>query len=166
MKAILGRRSIRTFTGEAIPDGDVKKFLEAAMAAPSACNQQPWHFVVVRSLNTFRRIMEIQPYTKMLEKAAFAVVVCADPELQTCPGFWVQDCSAATENLLLAVHAMGYGATWCGLYPSDDAVWRIRELLGLPSHVIPLAVVAIGVPDEKKPPAGRYRQDRVHPEKW
>jgi len=166
MKAILGRRSIRKFTGGAIPDGDVKLFLEAAMAAPSACNQQPWHFVVVRSRETFGRIMEIQPYTRMLEKAALAVVVCADPELQTCPGYWVQDCSAATENLLLAVHAMGYGATWCGLYPNDDPVWRIRELLGLPKQVVPLCVVAVGVPDEKKPPAGRYNQDRVHQEKW
>ena len=92
--------------------------------------------------------------------------MCAGPELQTCRVFWVQDCSAATENLLLAVHALGYGATWCGLYPNDDAVWRIRELLGLPGQVVPLCVVAVGVPDEEKPPAARYNQDRVHPEKW
>jgi len=166
LKAILGRRSIRKFTGETVPDGDVKKLLEAAMAAPSACNQQPWHFVVIRSRDTFNGIMRIQPYTKMLEKASLAVVVCADPELQTCPGFWVQDCSAATENLLLAVHAMGYGATWCGVYPSDDVVWKMRELLGLPKQVYPLCVVAIGVPDEKKQPANRYNEERVHPEKW
>jgi len=166
INTILGRRSIRKFTGGAIPDGDVKTFLEAAMAAPSACNQQPWHFVVVRSRDTFARITEIQPYTRMLEKASVAVVVCADPELQTCRGFWVQDCSAATENLLLAVHALGYGATWCGLYPNDDSVWRIRELLGLPGQVIPLCIVAIGVPDEEKPPAARYNPERVHPEKW
>ena len=166
MKAILGRRSIRKFTGEAIPDEDVKLFLEAAMAAPSACNQQPWHYVVVRSRETFSRFMEAQRYTRMLEKASVAVVVCADPELQTCPGFWVQDCSAATENLLLAVHALGYGATWCGLYPNDDVVWKVRELLGLPKQVYPLCVVAIGVPGEEKPPADRFRQDRVHTEKW
>ncbi|MFH2110612.1 MAG: nitroreductase family protein [Candidatus Bathyarchaeota archaeon] len=166
MKAILGRRSIRKFTGETVPDEDVNRFLEAAMAAPSACNQQPWHYVVVRSRETFKRIMEAQPYTRMLEKASVAVVVCADPELQTCPGFWVQDCSAATENLLLAVHALGYGATWCGLYPNDDVVWKVREMLGLPKQVHPLCVVAIGVPDEEKPPANRYRQDRVHEEKW
>jgi len=166
LKAILGRRSIRKFTGETVPDGDVKKLLEAAMAAPSACNQQPWHFVVIRSRDTFNGIMRIQPYTKMLEKASLAVVVCADPELQTCPGFWVQDCSAATENLLLAVHAMGYGATWCGVYPSDDVVWKMRELLGLPKQVYPLCVVAVGVPDEEKQPANRYNEERVHREKW
>jgi nitroreductase len=166
LKAILGRRSIRKFTGENVPDEDVKKLLEAAMAAPSACNQQPWHFVVIRSRDTFNEIMKIQPYTKMLEKASLAVVVCADPELQTCPGFWVQDCSAATENLLLAVHAMGYGATWCGVYPGDDVVWKMRELLALPKHVYPLCVVAIGVPDEEKKPANRYSEERVHPEKW
>jgi nitroreductase len=166
MKAILGRRSIRKFTGETVPDEDVKLFLEAAMAAPSACNQQPWHYVVVRSQETFNKIMEAQPYTKMLQKASVAVVVCADPDLQTCPGFWVQDCSAATENLLLAVHALGYGATWCGVYPRDDVVWRMREILGLPERVYPLCVVAVGVPDEEKTPADRYRQDRVHVEKW
>ena len=166
MKAILGRRSIRKFTGEAIPDEDIKKILEAAMAAPSACNQQPWHFVVAKDKETHRKVMEIQPYTKMLEKASIALFVCADPELQTCPGFWVQDTSAATENILLAVEALGYGATWCGLYPNDEPVWKTRELLGLPKHVMPLNVIAIGVPDEEKPPSERYNEERVHYEKW
>jgi nitroreductase len=166
MKVILGRRSIRKFTGAQIPDEDVKKLLEAAMSAPSACNQQPWHFVVVRDKKTHEKIMEIQPYTKMLEKASLAVVVCADPDLQTCPGYWVQDVSAATENILLAVHALGYGATWCGIYPRDDPVWKLRELIGLPKNVVPLNVIAIGVPDEEKPPANRYNEDRVHHEKW
>ena len=166
MKVILGRRSIRKFTGENIPDEDVKRFLEAAMAAPSACNQQPWHFVVVRDKKTHEKIMDIHPYTKMLEKSSVAILVCADPDLQTCPGYWVQDVSAATENLLLAVHAMSYGATWCGVYPSDERVWKVRELLGLPKQVVPLNVIAIGVPDEEKPPADRYNEDRVHHEKW
>ena len=166
MKAILGRRSIRKFTGEKIPEVDVKKFLEAAMAAPSACNQQPWHFVVIEDKKSFNKIMEIQPYTKMLEKASHAIVVCADPELQTCPGFWVQDITAATENLLLAVHALGYGATWCGIYPNDNPVWGIRELLSLPKNIMPLNVIAIGVPDEEKPPSNRYNPERVHHEKW
>jgi len=166
MKAILGRRSIRKFTGEKIPEEDVKKFLEAAMAAPSACNQQPWHFVVIEDKKSFNKIMEIQPYTRMLEKASHAIVVCADPELQTCPGFWVQDITAATENLLLAVHALGYGATWCGIYPNDNPVWGIRELLSLPKNIMPLNVIAIGVPDEEKPPSNRYKEERVHHEKW
>ena len=166
MKAILGRRSIRKFTGEKIPEEAITRFLEAAMAAPSACNQQPWHFVVVEDKKSFDKIMEIQPYTKMLEKASHAIVVCADPELQTCPGFWVQDITAATENLLLAVHALGYGATWCGIYPNDNPVWGIRELLDLPKHIMPLNVIAIGVPDEEKPPNNRYNPERVHHEKW
>ena len=166
IQAILGRRSIRKFTGEKIPEKDVKKFLEAAMAAPSACNQQPWHYIVVKEKETFNKIMEAQPYTKMLEKASVAVVVCADPALQTCPGFWVQDCSAATENLLLAVHALGYGATWCGLYPNDDVVWKIRKIFDMPKEVYPLCVVAVGVPGEEKPPADRFKQERVHSEKW
>lgn len=166
IQAILGRRSIRMFTGEAIPDDDIRLLLEAAMAAPSACNQQPWHFIVVKNKDAFSKIIEAHPYTNMLPKASAAIIVCADPELQTCPGYWVQDCSAATENLLLASHAMGYGATWCGVYPLDDRVWKIRELLGIPKKVYPLCVIAVGVPDEKKPPANRYKQERVHAEKW
>jgi nitroreductase len=166
MQAILGRRSIRKFTGETIPEKDIKLILEAAMAAPSACNQQPWHYIVAKKKETFSKIMEAQPYTKMLEKASIAVIVCADPALQTCPGFWAQDCSAATENLLLAVHALGYGATWCGLYPNDDVVWKIRQIFDMPKEVYPLCVVAVGVPDEEKPPANRYKQERIHEEKW
>jgi nitroreductase len=166
IQAILGRRSIRKFTGEIISEKDTKLLLEAAMAAPSACNQQPWHFVVARDKETFRKIMEAQPYTQMLKDASLAIIVCADPELQTCPGFWVQDCSAATENLLLATHALGYGATWCGLYPNDEVVWKIREILGIPKQVYPLGVIAVGVPGEEKPPANRYKQERVHAEKW
>ena len=163
---ILSRRSIRKFTGEDIPDADIKTMLEAAMAAPSACNQQPWHFVVSKSKETHEKIMEIQPYTKMLKNAALGIIVCADPELQTCPGYWQQDCSAAVENILLAVHALDYGATWCGLYPNDDRVYKIRKLLDLPKQVFPLCVIAVGVPDEKKPPSDRYNEERVHHEKW
>jgi nitroreductase len=166
MKTILSRRSIRQFTGESIRKEDVLTFIEAAMVAPSACNQQPWHFVVAKDKETHRKVMEIHPYTKMLEKASHAIFVCADPGLQTCPGYWTQDLSAATENLLLAVHAMGYGATWCGVYPDDNRVWNIREILDLPKRVIPLNVVAIGVPDEEKPPSNRYKEERVHYEKW
>jgi len=166
IQAILGRRSIRKFTGGAIPDKDVKLLLEAAMAAPSACNQQPWHYIVVRKQETFGKIIGVQPYTRMLEKASLAIIVCADPALQTCPGFWAQDCSAATENLLIAVHALGYGATWCGLFPNDEVVWKIREIFEIPKEVYPLCVVAIGVPDEAKPPANRYKEERVHAEKW
>ncbi len=98
--------------------------------------------------------------------AAAAIIACADPSLEVCAGYWVQDCYAATENLLLAAHAMGYGATWCGVYPLDDRVWRLKELFGVPKRVIPMCVVALGVPDEEKPPAKRYTEERVHAERW
>ena len=93
-------------------------------------------------------------------------LLCADPELQTCPGYWQQDCSAAVENLLLAAHAMGYGATWCGVYPLDDRVYGIREIINAPKQVFPFCVIAIGVPDEEKPPSDRFKTERVHYEKW
>jgi nitroreductase len=166
MEVILGRRSIRKFTSETIPEADVKKLLEAAMSAPSACNQQPWHFIIIREKSTHQKIMNIHNYSKMLKDAAIAIVVCADPDLQTCPGYWVQDVSAATENILIAVEALGYGATWCGVYPDDERVWKIKELLEIPKQVVPLNVIAIGVPDEEKPPSQRYRESRVHYDKW
>ncbi|HDJ21957.1 MAG TPA: nitroreductase family protein [Candidatus Bathyarchaeota archaeon] len=166
LEAIYSRRSIRVFTGDEVPQEDVEKMLRAAMTAPSACNQQPWHFVVVRDKETHRRIMGVQKYTAMLEKASVAIIVCAQPGLEKCPGFWVQDVSAAAENILLAAHALGYGATWCGLYPRDDPVWGVREIIGAPKDVVPFCVIAVGVPGEEKPPSQRYKRERVHFERW
>ena len=123
-------------------------------------------FIIIREKSTHQKIMNIHNYSKMLKDAAIAIVVCADPDLQTCPGYWVQDVSAATENILIAVEALGYGATWCGVYPDDERVWKIKELLEIPKQVVPLNVIAIGVPDEEKPPSQRYRESRVHYDKW
>lgn len=167
IQAILSRRSIRKFTGEEIPDEKIRALLDAAMVAPSACDQQPWHFIVVKKKETLRHIAGEIPTAGMLERgAAAAIIVCADPSIEVCAGYWVQDCSAATENLLLAAHAMGYGATWCGIYPLDDRVWKLREMFEIPKQVIPMCIVAIGVPDETKLPVKRYKAERVHAEKW
>jgi nitroreductase len=166
LEAILGRRSIRKFTGARVSEEDVETLLKAAMSAPSACNQQPWHFIVVRNRESLKKIMEAHPYTKMLDKASVAIIVCGDPELQDCPGYWVQDCSAATENLLIAANAIGLGATWCGVYPADDRVLKLKEIFGTPKQVVSLCVVAVGVPDEKKPPSERFNEDRIHFEHW
>jgi nitroreductase len=167
IQAILSRRSIRKFTGGDIPNEKIKALLDAAMVAPSACDQQPWHFIVVKNKETLRHIAGEIPTSGMLARgAAAAIIVCADPSLEVCAGYWVQDCSAATENLLLAAHAMGYGATWCGIYPIDDRVWKLNEMFGVPKQVIPMCIVALGVPAEEKSPVKRYKTERVHAEKW
>jgi nitroreductase len=166
MEAIVTRRSVRKYTSQAVPDELVKELLEAAMYAPSAGNQQPWHFVVIRDREVMSRIPRIHPYAAMVNEAAAAVVVCGDTSMEKHKGFWVQDCSAATENLLIAAHAKGLGAVWVGIYPNGDRVKGFKELLGLPENVFPLALIPMGFPAEKKPQPERYEESRVHKDRW
>ena len=158
MKAILARRSVRRYTSEPVEDKLVHDLLEAAMAAPSAGDERPWEFIVLRERTVLDAIPAIHPYAQMAREAPLAIVVCGDLQKQKYPGFWVQDCSAATENLLLAVTDAGLGAVWCGIYPLDERVEAFRKLLGTPPHIVPFALVPIGRPAEKKaPPAIRRR---------
>ena len=166
MDAILSRRSIRKYTPEEVPDTVIQELLEAAMAAPSASNQQPWQFMVIRDRRVLDQIPGCHPYSAMVKEATVVILVCGDLKLETSKGFWAQDCSAATENLLLAAHARGLGAVWLGVYPREDRVKGLRKLLNLPDHVVPLALVPVGFPAEKKPRAGRYNAARVHYNQW
>lgn len=166
MDAILNRRSIRKYTDQPVSDELVTELLRAAMAAPSASNQQPWHFVVIRDRKTLSRLAEVHPYAAMAPKAQLAVAVCGDLSLETQEGFWVQDCAAATENLLIAAEANGLGAVWLGVYPRLERVASVQALLGLPDHVVPLSVVPIGYPAAHPAPADRYDPDRIHRERW
>jgi len=166
LEAILSRRSIRRYTPEPVPDPVIVEILRAAMSAPSAGNQQPWQFVVVADRRLRNEIPTFHPYAQMVREAPIAIVVCGDLRLENYQGYWVQDCSAATQNLLLAAHAKGLGAVWVGIYPKEDRVVRLQQLLGLPAEVIPLAVVPIGYPAERVPPANRYDASRVHRDRW
>lgn len=165
-EAIHGRRSIRRYTGEPVDEESMERVLRAAMAAPSAGNQQPWQFVVLDDRGLIDRIPEFHPYAEMLREAPAAVVVCGDTRGAPHKGYWEQDCSAATQNLLLAAHALGLGAVWLGVHPLADRVEALGELLGLPTDVIPLAVIALGHPAEEKPPADRFDASRVHRNGW
>jgi nitroreductase len=166
MEALFARRSIRKFTAEAVDDANVMQLLRAAMAAPSAGNQQPWEFIVMRDRDALRAVLEFHPYAKMLEHAPVAIVVCGNTRRERFPGFWVQDCAAATENLLIQATALGLGSVWLGMHPLEERVRGLSALLRLPEHVIPLCLVAIGRPAETKEPNDRYEADRVHQEKW
>ena len=166
MESILTRRSIRKYTDQPVPEALVTDLLRAAMAAPSAGNQQPWQFVVVRDRGVLEVIASANPYGVMAREAPAVVVVCGDLELETRPDFWVQDCSAATQNLLLAAHARGLGAVWCGTYPREERMGPIAAVLGLPPHIVPFAVVPIGYPAERPAPVDRYDPGRVHVDRW
>lgn len=165
-EAIYGRRSIRSFTDDEVSDDDVESVLRAAMAAPSAGNQQPWHFIVIDDRAVLDAVPEFHPYSTMLHEAPLAIVVCGDKREEKHEGFWVQDCSAAVENLLIAAHARGLGAVWLGVYPAKGRVRGARDLLDLPDAVVPLAIVAVGHPAEEKGSMDRYDPDRIHHNRW
>ena len=166
MDVIFKRRSVRKYTAEAVSDADIEAVIRAGMAAPSAGNQQPWHFLVIKNRDTFREITEINPYSKLLENAPVAILVCGDTRLEKHEGFWVQDCSAATENMLIEIAGRGLGGVWLGFFPVPSRVKAIKELFHLPKEVVPLSIVAIGHPAEKPEEADRFRPDRIHYEKW
>ena len=163
---VLTRRSIRAYTAEPVSDGQIEALLRAAMAAPSAGNQQPWRFVVVTDHDTLAAIPTVHPYARMLAKAPAAIVVCAQPEGLRWPPFWDQDCAAAVENILIEAVTLGLGAVWLGVHPLEERVVGLRRLLGIPDDVIPFAVVAVGHPAEPKEPAARFDPERVHRERW
>lgn len=161
----MGRRSIRKYTGEKIPDGDIKVLLKAAMNAPSAHNNRPWHFIVVDDRVALDKIPGYHPYSKMLEHASHAIVVLGDNQIQD-TDFWIHDCSAATENMLIAAHAMGYGAVWLGVHPNEALIKGTKDLFEVPDNVTPLGIVSLGVTTVEKPPRENYDKARVHRNKW
>ncbi len=165
-ETLLSRRSIRKYTTEPVSDEAIKSLLKAAMAAPSAGNQQPWHFVVIRDRAILDEIPKRHPYAQMVKDAPVAIVVCGDARSVKYKDYWPQDCAAASENLLLAAHANNLGAVWCGVYPNEDRVHPFRELLGIPDGVFPFALIALGHPDEEKPPGERFDASRVHANRW
>lgn len=160
------RRSIRSYTDEPVDDGAVEALLHAAMAAPSAGNQQPWHFVVVRSRETMRAIMQVHEYSSMLAQAPVCIAVCAELALERFPGFWVQDTSAAMQNILLAARDMGLGTVWLGVHPIESRVEGIGRILGLPDGVVCMGLVALGHTDETFERTDRYQDGRVHKGTW
>ena len=166
MEAIISRRSIRRYAGKKIPAELVEQLLHAAMSAPSAGNMQPWQFVIVDDRKILDKIPTVHPYADILKQAPLAVLVCGDLELDGFGGYWVQDCSAATENLLIAAHARGLGAVWLGVYPRDERVKALRDFLGIPEHITPFAVIPIGYPDEKLSRENRFDPSKVHQNHW
>lgn len=159
---IFQRRSIRKFTDAAVEDEVLEQLLRAAMAAPSAMNTKPWRFIVVREPDRLERLRGVMPFAKM--KAAAAISVCADlrgPRNLVTGKFWQQDCSAATQNLLLAATALGLGAVWCGVAPMASLQKAVSSILELPAGVVPLNLVMLGYPAEEKPARTQYDPELV-----
>jgi nitroreductase len=162
MKAILTRRSVRRYEPRPVPAEALDAVLEAAMCAPSAGNEAPWRFVVIEDRKLLGAVPSFHPNARMMAEAPVAIAVCGDLSLLKYEGFWVQDLSAATQNILLAAHDAGLGAVWVGIYPREDRVAAVRSLLGLPEGVVPFAIVPLGYPAVKKEAPRRWDRSRVH----
>jgi nitroreductase len=162
LQLIFSRRSIRKYHDIPVAKEHTEAILRAAMAAPSASNKQPWQFVVIEERRTLDALAELHPYGKMLFQATQCIVVCGDKANP----YWEQDCSAATQNILLAATALGLGSVWLGVHPRADRAAQVASVLGISEEYIPLCLIAIGHPAEEKPPADRYDESKVHWEKW
>jgi nitroreductase len=166
MNIIRRRRSIRRYTKEEVLDNVIKKLLEAGMCAPSAGNQQPWQFIVVTEKDLLNKMSGTHLHAEMVKQAAVAILVCGDLSREIHKGYWMIDCAAATENMLLEVVKQNLGAVWIGIYPREDRVKYMKNLFKLPKNIIPFATISIGHPDEEKDPHNIYDGERVHFNKW
>jgi nitroreductase len=165
-EAIHTRRSIRQFTGGEVSEDQVQKILSAAMCAPSAGNAHPWHFLVLRERAILDRIPEIHPHALMTKQASLGILVCGDLQLEKYQGFWVEDCAAATQNLLLAAHALGLGAVWTGIYPDAERTATFQTEFTLPETIIPFAFIPMGPPAQILSRKDIYLPERVHVNGW
>ena len=163
LQGIFSRRSIRVYTEEPVSETDLQGLLQAGMAAPSASNRKPWHFVAVTDRETLSALAQAHPYGKMLARAGAAIAVCGDPAISA---WWVQDCSAATENILIAAAALGLGAVWLGSHGNPEREGAIRDVLGIPDSIAVLSLLSIGHPAEEKAPRTQYEANRVHRDRW
>jgi nitroreductase len=166
LEAIHTRRSIRQYKDKPVSEEMVRIVLEAAMMAPSAGNVQPWQFVVVNDRKKMAQVKDVHPYVGMAAQAPLGILVCGDLRLEKFAGFWVQDCSAAMQNLLLAAHGQGLGAVWTGVHPVEERVTRFRAIFNLPDPVIPLGFAVIGWPVKPGKEKTRYKPQRVHRNGW
>lgn len=166
---IMSRVSVREFTGGKISADQIDTLLRAAMAAPSAINKQPWAFIVVTEDSLIARLGEALPYSRCSNHPGCAIIPCGDLSKAIegeLGAFWINDVSAATENLLLAAHSMGLGAVWTGLHPDMQRVKTVQEMLGLPEHIIPLCIVPIGIPAEQPAVKDKYNAANIHHNGW
>jgi len=160
------RRSIRKYKDEPVSDERLEALLRSGMQAPSARNLQPWVFVVSRNRELMKRVPEVHPYSSMVPSAGAVILVCGNTEVQPETGYILEDCSASVQNILLEAVNQKLGAVWLGVYPREDRVRGISELFHLPGHIIPVALVSIGVPGEEKDFEDRFDPAKVHIDRW
>lgn len=165
-QALHTRRSIRKFQDKTIPEEKIEKILAATMMAPSAGDARPWQFLVVTDPIKKEQTSAVHPYVKMITHAPLGILVLGDLSKEKFPGFWPQDCAAAMQNLLLAVHADGLGAVWTGIHPIKEREGRFKAIFDLPDHIVPFGLAVIGWPAQNPKTDERYDPQRVHHNRW
>ncbi|OED30363.1 nitroreductase family protein [Methanosphaera sp. WGK6] len=165
---IYNRKSVRKFTADEVNNEDLIKVLRAGSSAPSTLNLQPWHFIVFKNSKTLKSMADIHEYSKMFNEAKAGIIVAGDinKTLKGAEEFWIQDCAAATENILLAIEALNLGAVWTGIYPIEERFKKLADYFNLPSNIIPFSLIAIGHPDGPQNVLDKWNESRIHWETW
>lgn len=165
---ILTRRSIRKYQpNNKISKKDIDDLLNMAMHAPSGRNTQPWEFIVVDNQNMFNKIIAIHPYCSYLKDASAAIIVCGNLKEQHDDNYWIGDCGASTQNILLGAHAKGLGSCWCGIYPVEERMRSFHQLFNMPSYIQPFAMVVLGyAAEEPSQPHDRFKEHKIHNNMW
>lgn len=168
LSVIHNRKSVRNYTDKTVSDEDLVTILKAGMAAPTGFNAQPWQFIAIKDRNTMLELRKELVYASGLDGSPAAIVVCGDMSKvrEEAPEFWITDASAATQNMLLAIEAMGLGGVWSTLYPGEDRMEHARKVLNLPEHIMPLCVIPIGYPTGVEKPKMKFKEENIHWEKW
>ena len=170
LENIFSRKSVRSFTDQPVSRGQLDTLVRAAMAAPTGRDMRPWKFIIVDDRKVMDSLAVQLPYAKMLKEATAAILVCGDLSVTddkgNPSGNWTFDCSAATENLLLAAESMGLGAVWTGVHPYDDRIALVKLAFHLPEYIIPLNMIPIGYPKGNPKPKDKYTTDNIHYNGW
>lgn len=167
---IFKRTSVRSFSDKKITPEQINTLMKAAMAAPSGCNAQPWEFIVIQDRDSMNKIMEVHPFSSMIKEAQAVIMVCADktklpfkvPNVE----LWPQDCSAATQNIMLQAADMGIGSVWLGVHPREELQAPLAKLFNLPENVIPFSLIPMGYPKNEVKPRNKFDENKIHFEKW
>ena len=162
-EALLKRRSVRKFTDEKVSDSHRTELLHAAMSGPSACNKTPWEFYVVKNSEKLSAVKKASLFSRF--NSPLVIVVCGNLSMAlplNLAEYWIQDCSAAIENILLRATDLGLGTVWCGAYPQEKVVNKLKDVLSLPDKHIPLGIIHIGYPADFPEPRDQYDEKKVH----
>ena len=169
LKTIFSRKSVRSYTGGPVTDEQLTMLVKAGMPAPTAVDALPWDFIVITDKTVLKRLSDALPYAKMAVSAGAAIMVTGDLKRQFGGQdslYWIMDCSAASENILLAAESMGLGAVWTAVYPDQARVAAVRSILGIPENAMPLNFIPVGIPTGQDKPKDKFDAKRIHKDRW